>query len=109
VVVVYVSCAFPSSVAAYGPPGEEAAKRAVRCAKPGSEECVRKCEAINATCAHHAEHPKSPSSGDGDLYYCERGQSEWQCRYRYKNGDTCTLREPRHVWTCMYPTPQGAP
>jgi hypothetical protein len=105
VVAVYVSCVLPESVAAYASPEREPAKTAVRCSVPGSEKCVQQCEQINAYCAHRATHPYSPSSGDGDLYYCESGGGQWQCRYRYTNGDTCTLQQPRARWKCLYSTP----
>lgn len=87
----------------------DAAKHAVRCSPPGTEECVQKCEAIQAYCAHRAKHPYSPSSGIGDLYYCESDRGDWQCRYVYENGDTCTLQQPIHKWKCKYTTPNGGP
>jgi hypothetical protein len=87
----------------------EAAKRAVRCAQPGSEDCVRKCEAIDAYCAHRAVHPYSPSSGVGDLFYCESGRGTWGCRYRYTNGDVCNKEMPHAKWKCRYVTPQIEP
>lgn len=91
------------------PAEEDAKKRHVRCRNPGSAECVDACVAINAYCGHRAEHPYSPSSGEGKLYSCESEAGQWQCRYRFTNGDTCTLRMPRAAWTCLYPTPMETP
>lgn len=83
------------------PPECELSKE-VRCSVPGSDACVAQCEAIGAYCVHQAKHPYSPSSGIGDLYWCQGGSPTWTCSWKYSNGDNCTRIYPFATWLCRY-------
>ena len=73
-----------------------------RCAVPGSELCVEQCASIGAYCVHKAMHPRSPSSGVGDLYWCKGGFPTWTCSYQYSNGDNCHWIYPLGTKLCLY-------
>ena len=75
----------------------------VRCAVPGSPDCVAKCAAIRANCAPLAVHPYKTSPSPGALYWCKGGLVSWTCSWKYPNGDNCTLVYPLMKWFCLYP------
>ncbi len=75
----------------------------VRCAVPGSPDCVAKCAAIRAYCSPLALHPYKTSPDPGALYWCKGGLISWTCSWKYSNGDNCTLVFPLMTWFCLYP------
>lgn len=77
----------------------------VKCTVRGSGACVDQCAAIGAYCVELAQHPHSPSSGIGELYWCKGGRPSYTCSYVYKNGDNCTrlyLLKYGIKWYCLY-------
>lgn len=73
-----------------------------RCAVPASDACVQHCASIGAYCVHRADHPRSPSSGVGDLYWCKGGWPTYTCSYKYANGDNCHWIYPLGTQLCLY-------